>query len=45
MLKGFFRVPQEFEYIHFNDYFSLKQAHDLLFKRTLNIKEVERKEN
>ena len=36
MLKGFFRVPQEFEYIHCNDYFSMKQAHDRLFKRTLN---------
>ena len=32
MLKGFFRVPQEFEYNHCKDYFSMKQAHDLLFK-------------
>ena len=32
MLKGFFRVPQAFEYNHCNDYFSMKQAHDLLFK-------------
>ena len=45
MLKGFFRVPQAFEYNHCNDYFSMKQAHDLLFKGTLNTKDVERTEN
>ena len=43
MLKGFFRVPQEFEYNHCKDYFSMKQAHDLLFKGTLNTNDLCRK--